>query len=275
MLEKLPSARASDDLGETESGAPGSHGTSEGTGARRIGTFCLEVLEAVAPHVPCIKVQSACFERYGWQGIAALEQVMRSARNLGLVTILDAKRGDIGISSEHYAAAAAHLRADWVTASPYAGREAIDPFVRRGIGVFALVRTSNPSGDELQMLELADGRSVAEAAADCVRAWGEATTGASGIPLVGAVVGATRREEAGALRALLGQAMILVPGFGAQGGGMDDVLPCFLPGGRGAIVTASRSVIYAEPREDETRMQAVARAAAQLAAEIGKGTGLR
>jgi len=263
VLSRLPGVlRGGDDLSPREA-------------ADRLHRFCEGVLEAIAPHVPCIKAQSACFERFGAAGVAVLEGVMERASQLGLITILDAKRGDIGISADHYAAAAAHLRAHWATVSPYLGREAVDPFVRQGIGVFALVRTSNPSGDELQRLPLGDGRSVAEATADCVRGWGEGTAGSGEVPLVGAVVGATRRDEAAALRARLGSAFILVPGYGAQGGGVTDVLPCFLPGGRGAVVTASRSVIYAEPAPGEAFTKAVARAAEQFARELGEATGLR
>jgi len=250
-------------------------GVSAAERCTRLAEFCTGVLEEAAPFVPCVKMQSACFERHGDAGIAALHDIFRAAKALGYVTILDGKRGDIGISADHYAAAAQMCGADWVTASPFLGREAIDPFVRLGIGVFALVRTSNPSGDELQRLRLADGRSVAEATADAVRLWGAETAGTEGIPLVGAVVGATRSGEAGALRARLGNAFMLVPGFGAQGGGIDDVLPCFLTAGRGAVVTASRSVIYAAPGAGERWRDAVRRAAEQLAESLGKATGLQ
>lgn len=236
---------------------------------RGIEAFSRAVVEAVAPAVPCIKIQSACFERYGAAGFAVMARVIAEARALGLIVILDGKRGDIGLSTAHYAAAAMSLGAHWVTVSPYLGDEGIVPFVDAGLGAFALVRTSNPSGDAIQTLPLADGRSVAEAVADEVERLAMATRGArsSDFGAVGAVVGATHPEDAARLRVRMPHAIFLVPGYGAQGAGGAEIRACFLRGITGAIVTASRSVLYAAPEARDVRA-AIHQAAMALADEV-------
>lgn len=243
--------------------------------------FSLGVLEAIADDVGCVKIQSACYERFGAEGMAALHRVALEAKERGFEVILDAKRGDIGISAEHYAAASAAHHADWTTVSPYLGSDGILPFLAaaqatsarapRG-GAFALVRTSNPSGDRLQSLRLADGRTIAEAVADLVVEIGRGSLGRSGFSSLGAVVGATKREDAAALRTRMPEQIFLVPGYGAQGGGVDDVLPCFRSDGRGAIVTASRSVLYPTPGGGDWRAD-VRRAASEFRREIRSGLG--
>ena len=226
-----------------------------------ISQFTRGVLKAVAAHVPCVKFQSACYERYLSPGVAALHQLIEEAQALGLLVILDAKRGDIGASSEHYAAGClreshfadlgSHRGPDALTVNSYLGVDGIDPFLAaaraEGKGLFVLVRTSNPGGDALQGLKLADGRTVAEAVAELFAAAGSAAgnVGQSGYSLLGAVVGATKSADAAKLRALMPKQIFLVPGFGAQGGKADDVRACFNKDGRGALITASRSVLYA------------------------------
>ncbi len=230
------------------------------------------VLKAVAEHVPAVKFQSACFERYGPHGTLCLEMGMQMARRLGLIVILDAKRGDIGISSEHYAAAA-FAHADAVTVSPYLGVDALGPFIdhaaRVGGGLFALVRTSNPGSDAVQAAKLADGRSVAEHIADLLAEAGAAHIGRRGYSLLGAVVGATKPDEIAALRDRMTRQIILLPGYGAQGGGAADVRAAFDAAGRGALVTASRSVIYAcQGITTDDWAAPVAEAAAQMVQQI-------
>lgn len=239
-----------------------------GTDSGSLARFSLGIIDAVSGIVPCIKIQAACFERYGSDGFKALEEVMAHAKAAGLVTILDAKRGDIGISAEHYAAALfGHFSADWCTANAYLGMDGVTPFLARG-GVFALVRTSNPASDALQSLQLADGRSVAAAVASLVAATGADSIGTSGFSSLGAVVGATKVQDATALRSVMPQQLFLVPGYGAQGGTADDVRCCFRADGKGAIITASRSVIYPTGKTGEHWKSAVERAARTFAAEI-------
>jgi len=212
-----------------------------------IAQFSHGVLTAVAEHVPCVKLQSACYERYGEAGVGVYHELAQAAGEAGLIVIGDAKRGDIGISAAHYAVAGlGHV--DALTINSYFGDDGIRPFVdygaEHGKGLFALVRTSNPGGDAIQSLKLDDGRTVAEAVAGLIAGLGESAVGACGYSLLGAVVGATHPDEAEALRQIMPRQIFLVPGFGAQGGSADDVRACFHHDGTGAIITASRSVIY-------------------------------
>ncbi|MEM1213957.1 MAG: orotidine 5'-phosphate decarboxylase / HUMPS family protein [Planctomycetota bacterium] len=314
--------------------------------------FCRGVLDAVAGVVPAVKVQSACFERYGGDGVSAYHRVVSAARTAGLVVIGDVKRGDIGVSAEHYAAGllgavprvlgaatgadrpalvgaggeAAHSSSasagigldneaagglgeanDWVslsqqrgadalTVSGYMGMETVEPFLAAaegtGRGVFVLVRTSNPGSGDFQGLRLDDGRTVAEAVADAVAARGESWGGergwsglgggvgggAGGVSFGGAggwrggggVVGATRVEEAAGLRERMPRQIFLVPGYGAQGGGMDGVRACRGPDGGGALVTASRSVLYPEGGAAGDWQMAVKEAAKRFVEEVGE-----
>jgi orotidine-5'-phosphate decarboxylase len=229
-----------------------------GNATERIESWCMGVLEAVVAYTPAVKPQLACFERYGSQGYAVYERVVSAAKGLGLLVIADGKRGDIGLSSAHYAAGLleGENAADALTVNAYLGADGLEPFadaaLAAGAGLFALVRTSNPGGDALQGLQLADGHTVSQAVGQIVAELGASRpgyVGASGYSLLGAVVGATKAGEVAALRELMPRQLFLVPGFGAQGGGPDDVKACFKPDGTGAIITASRSVIYAHDKE--------------------------
>ncbi len=212
--------------------------------AQSIETFSCAVIDAVAADTAAVKIQAACFERYGPLGYAALWRVLAAARASGLAVVLDFKRGDIGISAEHYAASARSSGAHWTTISAYLGADGILPFLAQGHGAFALVRTSNPSGDALQAQVLQDGSTVAERVASLVDELGRASIGARGFSNLGAVVGATKRAEIAALRERMPATIFLVPGYGAQGGTADDVRACFTGNSQGALITASRSVIY-------------------------------
>lgn len=249
----------------------------------RICRFCTGVLDAIAPHVPCVKIQSACFERYLWPGVEAYHRIVAEARAFGLLVIGDAKRGDIGVSADHYAAgllADSNLTglgklcgSDALTINSYLGADGIEPFIdvgrKQAKGLFALVRTSNPGGDAIQALRLKDGRTVGQAMAQLIAdlGSGDGLVGDSGYSLLGAVVGATKPAEAAELRRLMPQQLFLVPGFGAQGAGADDVKACFDARGEGALITASRSIIYAFNEGGDWR-KAIADAAVEMKEQI-------
>lgn len=221
------------------------------TPADRLASFGEQIVDAVAGVAAAVKPQSACFERYGSAGVAALEKVCATAKEAGLVVVLDAKRGDIGISANHYAAAGAKMGADAITVNAYLGTETVEPYLDADLGVFVLVRTSNPGSDELQSRELAGGETVAELMAERVSDLGNRSRGARGTSGVGAVVGATKSADAGRLRQRMPDQVFLVPGLGAQGGGADDLRPMLRmqttgPADCGVLATASRSVIYPE-----------------------------
>jgi orotidine-5'-phosphate decarboxylase len=217
-------------------------------GARGAADFCRRVVDAAGPCCVAAKLQMACFERFGAAGWSAFEDAAAAASGAGLLVIADAKRGDVEPSSRAYAEAFLRPPIDAVTINPMLGGDAVAPFLEAAgeRGVFVLVRTSNPGARDLQDLELAEGGPWHEAVARLVARWGEGLVAAgSGLSAVGAVVGATVPERLERLRALMPRQPLLLPGVGAQGGRVEDLGPAF--GGRpaGALVAASRSLIYA------------------------------
>ncbi len=233
---------------------------------RVIFEYNLALLEAVEDLVGFVKPQVACYERHGLAGLEALAATIRAARERGFLVIADGKRNDIGSSSAAYASAwlggDGDLDADALTVNGYLGLDGIRPFidaaVARGRGIFVLVRTSNPSATELQDLELIDGRRVYEAMGDLVAAWNGPLVDDSGYGPVGAVVGATWPLQAQKLRLRLPGSLILVPGYGAQGATAADCAASFDARGEGALVNASRSLMYAWQREDRAADYAAA-----------------
>jgi len=219
------------------------------------------VIDAVADQVALVKPQSAFYEIYGHHGVEAFWETVRYARAKGLLVIADAKRGDIGSTAEGYAAAFfGHPNpletwedpeqwADSLTVNPYLGSDGLVPFVQRceerGTGLFILVKTSNPSSGEIQDQPLLSGELVAQQVAKLVDSLGARTIGASGYSSIGAVVGATYPDDLQRYRSEMNRAILLVPGYGAQGGTGADVVHAFNPDGLGAVVNASRSIIFA------------------------------
>jgi orotidine-5'-phosphate decarboxylase len=239
--------------------------------------FCRGIIDAVAPDVVGVKPQLAFFEALGADGIHAFEEVCAYARTAGLLVIADGKRADIGSTARAYAAAYLEARAgepplaDALTANPYMGRDALEPFLasarRDGGGVFCLVKTSNAGGAEVQDLVLSDGRKVWHQVAELVREWGADLVGEHGLSSVGAVVGATYPREVAQARRLLPQSVLLLPGIGAQGASPADVARAFTSGPASALVSVSRAVIYAYRAGGEFR-QAAAAEASRLAREV-------
>ena len=217
--------------------------------------FCFEVLERVKGRVGVVKPQSAFFEQLGPAGMGVLGELCREAMELGLLVVIDAKRGDIGSTSAAYAAAMlgrdAGFPADAVTVNPYLGLDTLEPFLdaadTTGSGLFVLVRTSNPGSADIQTLGIEGGGTVHGRLAEGLLPLMERRVGGSGYSSLGIVCGATWPGEAGALRKLLPTALFLVPGFGAQGAGRDEALAGLVEGpeGReGGIVNSSRGVTF-------------------------------
>jgi orotidine-5'-phosphate decarboxylase len=232
-----------------------------------VAEFCRGIVDAVAEHAVAVKPQSAFFEAQGSTGWAALVEACDYARDAGLMVIADAKRGDVPSTDRAYAAAFAPL-ADAVTVNPYLGYDSLEPFfAHEGLGVLAILKTSNPGSADIQDLVLADGRPLWQHIARLLDSWGEDLVGASGLSRLGAVVGATHPEVLETVRNLMPQAVLLLPGVGAQGGRPEDLAAAFAPGPGSALVSASRSVIYAQGR-GATWQEAAAAEAARLAGEL-------
>jgi len=250
--------------------------------------FCLRVLDIVAPLVAVVKPQSAFFEACGPSGMVTLQRVLRRARELGLLTILDYKRNDIASTAAAYADAAftgfelagQHIPvwdADAATVNPYLGREAVEPFLMSArkvkAGVFILVRTSNPGAGQFQDLEC-DGQPLFMHVARAVSRWSHENLGKAGFGDVGAVVGATHPDELAQVRAALPESFILVPGFGAQGGSAADTAPAFRSDGLGAIVNSSRGIIFSFAPGDADWESKIEAATRQTIAELAGTTAM-
>ncbi|HST80118.1 MAG TPA: orotidine-5'-phosphate decarboxylase [Kineosporiaceae bacterium] len=224
--------------------------------------FALTVVEALADRVAVLKPQSAFFERFGSAGVAVLERVIAESRDAGALTIVDAKRGDIGSTMAAYAQAYAGdgspLAGDAVTASPYLGFEALRPLLtlasETGRGVFVLALTSNPEGGAVQHARAADGRTVAQTILDAAA---QENAGADPLGSVGVVVGATirgagREHDLGHLNGPL-----LAPGIGAQGATAADLRAVFGSALGDVLPSSSREVLSGGPTVSGLREAAV------------------
>lgn len=224
--------------------------------------FNKEIVDWVHDLIPAVKPQVAMYEQFGVEGMKAYQRTVDYCREKGLIVIGDVKRGDIGSTSAAYAAG--HLgrvqvgsrllsafNEDFVTVNPYLGTDGVKPFVdvcrEEKKGIFILVKTSNPSSGEFQD-RLIDGRPLYEWVGGQVARWGADCMG-DAYSYVGAVVGATYPEMGKALRKLMPKSLILVPGYGAQGGRAEDLVHYFNEDGLGAIVNSSRGIIAAYKKE--------------------------
>lgn len=229
-----------------------------GAGVREFG---LRVVDAAAGRVGIVKPQISFFERFGSAGFAALEAVLRAARDAGLLVIADAKRGDIGTTMDAYTRAwlepGSPLEADALTVNPYLGtdsiRDALAFAARHDKGVFVLAATSNPDGPVLQAAQTVDvaaseGQTVAGRVAQDAAAVNTSSAFGGGLGPIGLVVGATvDRGTVGLSDELLRGAPVLAPGFGAQGAQPDDLVRVFGAVAPQVIASESRSILSAGP----------------------------
>ena len=231
--------------------------------------FCQGILEAVEPYVAAIKLQAAYFERLGPVGMAIYAGLIEASSNLGLPTIADIKRGDIGPVAAAYAEA--HLGvygATCVTVNPYMGEDTILPFLEearrqtQGGGVFVLLATSNPSASEVQE---STEPPLFEVIARMISGPGRP---AGDYPDAGAVVGATRPEIGSRARELLPETLFLSPGYGAQGGDASGIRPLLDRNGGGVLVNSSRSILYAYERSASDYKDAAREAASKARDEL-------
>lgn len=216
--------------------------------------FFTEVIARLAGRVAAVKPQIAFFEQLGWRGLRALERLLERCRANELLVVLDAKRGDIGSTAAGYARAffgeTAPFRADALTVNAYLGLDTLEPFMdaagRAGGGLFVLVKTSNPGSGDLQGL-MVDERPVYLHLAAALGARAERLAGETGFSGLGAVVGATYPDDAKRVREAMPEALVLVPGYGAQGASADQAVAGFVRGPHGlegGLVNASRSILF-------------------------------
>jgi orotidine-5'-phosphate decarboxylase len=208
----------------------------------------------------------ALLESMTWVGAQIFLDIVESAKEHGLVIIADAKRNDIATSAQGYADAflgasvelppfARGYDVHAMTVNPFLGRDSLQPFLETcrlsGKGIFVLAKTSNRGSTETQDVLLRDPPEPAYALyARMIAEVGTPLVGSCGYSAVGAVVGATFREQAERIRRLMPKAIILVPGYGAQGATADDVAVSFNSDGLGAIVNSSRGITAKFSRPD-------------------------
>ena len=223
--------------------------------------FCTQVMRIIAPMVPAVKMNIAFFEKYLWEGMETYYALISEADDLGLEIIGDVKRGDIGHTAELYAAAHLEnpeltgledtLAPDAITVNGFAGLDGIEPFARmadrQGKGIFVWVRSSNPSAAAIQDFADADGKTMYEKLAEIIAqiANEPERIGNRGYSNVGMIVGGTTPQVSAALRQKYDKVWFLVPGYGSQGASAADCVRFCKPDGTGALINASRSIIYA------------------------------
>ena len=215
-----------------------------GSGPGAILSFCREIVDATADQACAFKPQIAYFAAAGAEGVLQELIAYIHDRHPGIPVILDAKRGDIGNTAEHYAIEAfERYRADALTVSPFMGLDSIEPYLAwSGKGVILLCRTSNPGGSDFQLLE-SDGERLFERIARlAANDWNGDGSGSE----LGLVVGATYPAELRRVRELAPALPLLVPGIGAQGGDVDDAVRAGLDAdGAGLVINSSRAILYA------------------------------
>ena len=231
--------------------------------------FCRDIVDATAEYVCCFKPQIAHFAAHGSE--ASLQRLIAyiHVTHPRIPVILDAKRGDIGSTAQHYAAEAFdRYGADAVTANPWLGRDSVQPFLDRADkGVVILCHTSNPGACDFQELVVHDensgGRPLYQRVAETVsRDW----NGNGNCMLV---VGATFPEELNVVRTIVGDMPLLIPGIGAQGGHVEAVIHQGKNAdGNGLVVSSSRAILYASGHDDYA--EAAASAAKSLRDEINR-----
>ena len=251
--------------------------------AERVLEFNKKLIDNIADIVPSVKVQIAYYEMYGVAGMKAYYETLKYAKAKGLYVIADAKRNDIGSTASCYAkaflgetqvndVALSAFPSDYVTINGYLGSDGILPFVeeceKNEKGIFVLVKTSNPSGAEIQNVILDNGVPMYEYVGGLVEKWGESTVGKYGYSAVGAVVGATHPAEAARLREVLPHTFFLIPGYGAQGGKAEMLKSCFKENGLGGVVNNSRGILCAYKKNGGTYYEAAREACVAMQKDL-------
>ena len=226
----------------------------------KVEKFCFSLLDAAVGLVPAIKPQIALFEQLGPDGMKLLSSLCKHAQSQNFLVIMDAKRGDIGSTSQAYANAYlgkdAPFPSDALTINPWLGIDSLEPFFKKASetssGLFVLVHTSNKGSKDIQEISLSTGIKCYEHLANILKPIVEKHKGALGLSSIGVVSGATFREESVALRKLLPNAPFLIPGYGTQGASAKDACAPLVQDIKHSnllnfgLINASRSILFSE-----------------------------
>ena len=226
----------------------------------KVEKFCFSLLDTAVGLVPAIKPQIALFEQLGPDGMKLLSSLCKHAQSQNFLVIMDAKRGDIGSTSQAYANAYlgkdAPFPSDALTINPWLGIDSLEPFFKKASetssGLFVLVHTSNKGSKDIQEISLSTGIKCYEHLANILKPIVEKHKGALGLSSIGVVSGATFREESVALRKLLPNAPFLIPGYGTQGASAKDACAPLVQDTKHSnllnfgLINASRSILFSE-----------------------------
>ena len=226
----------------------------------KVENFCYALLDCCVGLIPAIKPQIALFEQLGPKGMSLLASLCKIAQSKDILVIMDAKRGDIGSTSEAYANAYlgkdAPFPSDALTVNPWLGLDSLEPFFTKveeaGSGLFVLTHTSNIGSKDLQEVVLQNGLKCYEHLANILKPIVDKNEGSLGLSSIGLVSGATFKKQAVELRNLLPNSPFLIPGYGTQGASAADAIAPLItdstvPGLKNfGLINASRSVSFPE-----------------------------
>jgi orotidine-5'-phosphate decarboxylase len=213
-----------------------------GNGENAVYEFNKAIIDATAPFCVAFKPNLAFYESRGLLGMLMLEAIVDYIRQNypDQFIIADAKRGDIGNTSEMYAGAVFDRDAyDAVTVAPYMGEDSVRPFLRNGKWAVVLALTSNRGSQDFQMMADADGERLFERVLRISKSWGNDEQ-------MMYVVGATQGRLFADVRRIVPDHFLLVPGVGAQGGSLDEVVEFGMNKTCGLLVNSSRQILYAD-----------------------------
>lgn len=215
------------------------------TGPDKVFDFNKTIVDVTEDLAVAYKINAAFYEAMGQAGWQAMADTIDYIKNKKRFVILDAKRGDIGNTGELYARACfEQLDADAVTVSPYMGRDSVLPFMSRpGRWAILLALTSNAGAGDFQLQTMASGRRLFEEVIHVSSQWGSPDQ-------LMYVAGATRIEQLRAVRNQLPGYFLLIPGVGAQGGDLDQVMEQAMTPHGDILINASRSILYASAGPD-------------------------
>ena len=233
---------------------------SQNLSLKDVENFLFEIIDIAKNKVVAIKPQVAFFEQWGPDGMSLLVKVSKLAKENDILVIMDAKRGDIGSTSEAYAKAwlgeKSPFGANALTVNPWMGLETLFPFIEAAnesnSGIFILLKTSNTGSKDIQDL-LVNNRAVFLHLADLIQKDTSTNLGKFGYSNIGVVVGATQPKDARLIRKILPKSLFLIPGFGAQGANASEAVSGLILKNKiyeGGLINSSRSILFPKDSYD-------------------------
>ena len=218
--------------------------------------FNQQIIDATYDVAACYKVQIAYYEALGLKGLKVYKETLKYIKSKGGIVIADVKRGDIAKTAEMYAKAhfEGDFESDFITVNPYMGMDSIEPYLpyvkNKEKGIFSLIRTSNSGAEDIEYIVNKENKKVYDVVGEKLLKIGSEFKGQCGYSSIGGVVGCTHIDEGLKMRQDLKNMFFLIPGYGAQGGGAEDVA-IYLKDGNGGVVNASRSILLAYKKSEK------------------------